>query len=112
VADVVGALIRLMETPEARGGVFNVGNDEEITILELAGRVRALTGGRSEIRRIPYGEAYAAGFEDMVRRVPDLTKARRLIGYRPTRGLEQILADILADYQARREGRYPLDQAP
>jgi len=97
VADVVGALIRLMETPEARGGVFNVGNDEEVTILDLAHRVRALTGAKSPIRLVPYGEAYTAGFEDMARRVPDLTRIGRLIGYRPTRNLDQILADVLAD---------------
>jgi UDP-glucose 4-epimerase len=97
VADVVGALVRLIGHPGARGDVFNIGNDEEITILQLAERVRALTGHRSPIRLIPYGEAYTAGFEDMARRVPDLTKVRRLIGYRPTRNLDQILADVLAD---------------
>ena len=97
VADVVGALIQLLESPAARGGVYNVGNDEEITILGLARRVAALTGGRSEIRMVPYSEAYTAGFEDMIRRVPDLAKVQRLIGYRPTRNLDQILADLLAD---------------
>ena len=97
VADVVGALIRLMEAPEARGGVFNIGNDEEVTILDLAHRVRALTGSRSPIRLVPYNEAYTAGFEDMTRRVPDLGKIRRLIGYRPTRDLDQILADVVAE---------------
>ena len=104
VADVVGALVRLMGRPEAAGQVFNVGNDEEITILELAERVRALTGGRSPIRLVPYGEAYTAGFEDMVRRVPDLTKIRRLIGYRPTRDLDQILADVLAELEKGETG--------
>src|SRR5262249_45079976 len=97
VADVVGALVKLMDDPGARGDVFNVGNDEEVTILELAQRVRALTGDRSPIRLVPYGEAYTAGFEDMVRRVPELTKLAHRIGYRPTRNLDQILADILAD---------------
>ncbi len=96
VSDVVGALIALMAHPKARGEVFNVGNDEEVTILALAQRVRALTGNKSPIRLVPYSEAYTAGFEDMIRRVPDLTKIRRLIGYRPTRNLDQILADILA----------------
>jgi UDP-glucose 4-epimerase len=99
VADVVGALIRLMEHPGARGEVFNLGNDEEVTILELAERVRSTTGSKSPIRLIPYSEAYTAGFEDMLRRVPDLAKVRRLIGYRPTRNLDQILADVLADQQ-------------
>jgi UDP-glucose 4-epimerase len=97
VADVVGALISLMAHPQARGEVFNIGNDEEVTILALAERVRSLTGNKSPIRLVPYSEAYTAGFEDMVRRVPDLAKTRKLIGYRPTRNLDQILADILAD---------------
>ena len=106
VADVVGALIRLMETPEARGGVFNVGNDEEVTILELAHRVRALTGSKSPIRLVPYNEAYTAGFEDMTRRVPDLGKIRRLIGYRPTRNLDQILADVLAEQRGQDDAKH------
>ena len=97
VADVVSALVRLIALPEAAGQVFNIGNDEEISILGLAERVRVLTGGRSRIRTIPYSEAYTVGFEDMVRRVPDLTKIRRLIGYAPTRNLDQILADVLAE---------------
>ncbi len=96
VLDVVGALVQLMKTPEARGAVFNVGNDQEVTILALAEKVRALTGCPAPIRRIPYSEAYAAGFEDMARRVPDLSRIRRVIGYRPTRGLDQILDDVLA----------------
>lgn len=100
VADVVDALSRLMGHPKARGEVFNVGNDEEITILDLAERVRVLTGGRSAIRTIPYGEAYTAGFEDMIRRVPDLAKIRRLIDYQPRFGLDRILADVLADLSA------------
>ncbi len=102
VSDVVGALVALMEEPKARGEVFNVGNAEEVTILGLAERVRVLTGSRSPIRLVPYGEAYVAGFEDMSRRVPDLTKARHLIGYRPTRGLDDILADVLAEQSASR----------
>ena len=102
VADVVGALIRLMDHPGARGDVFNVGNDEEITILHLAERVRALTGGRSPIRLVPYNEAYTAGFEDMQRRVPDLTRLRRLIDYRPARGLDRILEDVIEDQRTRK----------
>ena len=97
VLDVVGALVRLIGLPEAFGQVFNVGNDEEITILALAERVRILTGEKSPIRAIPYSEAYTAGFEDMVRRVPNLSKINRLIGYQPTRRLDRILADVLAD---------------
>ncbi len=97
VNDVVGALARLMAEPKAHGEVFNIGNDEEIAILPLAERVREATGGKSEIRQVPYAEAYTAGFEDMQRRVPDLTKIGRLIGYRPTRSLGQILGDVIAE---------------
>jgi UDP-glucose 4-epimerase len=97
VLDVVGALSRLIGLPEAAGQVFNVGNDQEISILALAERIRVATGGRSTIRKIPYSEAYTAGFEDMFRRVPDLTRIHRLIGYKPTRDLDRILADILAE---------------
>lgn len=98
VSDVVGALTRLIGHPDARGQVFNIGNDEEVTILQLAEKVRDLTGGKSTIRRIPYSEAYAAGFEDMARRVPDLSKIKKLLGYVPTHNLDQILADV-ADFQ-------------
>ena len=104
VHDVVGALVRLIGHPEAIGQVFNVGNNREITILDLARRILALTGSKSPIRTIPYGEAYTAGFEDMHRRVPDLTKIRRLIGYEPTRDLDQILSDVIADQTRRRSG--------
>jgi UDP-glucose 4-epimerase len=97
VDDVVGALIRLIGHPAAAGQVFNVGNDQEISILALAERIKALTGGRSPIRMIPYGEAYTAGFEDMFRRVPDLTKIHKLLGYKPAHDLDKILADILAE---------------
>jgi UDP-glucose 4-epimerase len=70
-------------------------------MLELAQRVKAATGGRSEIALIPYEEAYVEGFEDMRRRVPDLTKIQKAIGYRPKRGLDQILKDVIADLKAR-----------
>jgi UDP-glucose 4-epimerase len=102
VLDVVSALARLIGHPEAAGQVFNVGNDQEISIRALAERIRELTGERSTIRTIQYGEAYTAGFEDMLRRVPDLTKVRRLIGYQPTRNLDQILSDILAEQRRNR----------
>lgn len=102
VKDVVEALVRLIHHPEARGQVFNVGNDEEVSILGLAERIRGLTGGRSEIRTIPYDEAYTSGFEDMVRRVPSLEKLQRLIGYTPTRNLDTILADVRAEAERPR----------
>ncbi len=100
VADVVGALIGLMDSPSARGEVFNIGNDQETSILELARRVIEATGSTSTIKTIPYGEAYTAGFEDMVRRIPDLSKIKRTIDYRPSRGLDRILADIIAEQRA------------
>jgi UDP-glucose 4-epimerase len=96
VADVADALAKLLRTPAASGQVFNVGNDEEVSILALAERVRTLTGGRSPIRLVPFSEAYTAGFEDMTRRVPDLAKIGRLLGYRPSRNLDAILADVIA----------------
>jgi UDP-glucose 4-epimerase len=97
VHDVVGALAVLMETERAVGEIFNVGNDQETTILALAERVQELTESRSEIVHVPYSEAYEAGFEDMERRVPDLQKIREFIGYEPTRNLDQILGDVIAE---------------
>jgi UDP-glucose 4-epimerase len=104
VADVVGALVALLGEPAARGQVFNVGSSEEVTILALAERVRALVGSSSPIRLVPYREAYTEGFEDMMRRVPDLSRIGRLIGYRPTRGLDQILRDVIAEQRAGGDG--------
>jgi len=97
VGDVVDALIRLVQEPRAVGEVINIGNTEEITILDLARRVKALTDSSSEITHIPYDEAYEAGFEDMPRRVPDLTKIRNLIGWTPTVGLDEILQRVIAE---------------
>ncbi|MCS6912189.1 MAG: GDP-mannose 4,6-dehydratase [Myxococcales bacterium] len=100
VADVVRALIGLMDTPAAYGQVVNIGNTEEITILELARRVIEMTRSSSDIVFVPYEKAYEPGFEDMPRRVPDLSKVRNLIGWQPTIGLEQILRDVI-DYCRR-----------
>jgi UDP-glucose 4-epimerase len=97
VSDVVGALIKLMEHPAAVGEVFNVGSSEEITIRALAERVKALTGSNSELLCIPYEKAYGEGFEDMPRRVPDLDKIGKLIGYRPSKSLDEILRSVI-DY--------------
>ncbi len=99
VGDVVGALIKLVQEPRAVGEVFNIGNTEEISILELAQRVKGLTNSRSQIVRIPYDEAYEAGFEDMPRRVPDLTKIAQLVGYVPTVGLDEILEQIIEEHR-------------
>jgi UDP-glucose 4-epimerase len=95
-------LIQVMDHPDSVGQVFNIGSTEEVTIGELAEVVKRLTGSRSEIVLVPYIEAYETGFEDMHRRVPDLSKIGALIGYRPTHRLEQILQDVIASYQAGR----------
>lgn len=100
VADVVEGLARLIREPKALGQVFNLGNDQEISILDLAERVRRATGSRADIKHVPYSEAYTAGFEDMHRRVPDLAKARALIDYRPSRGLDRALADVIDEQRA------------
>jgi len=98
VSDVVEVLVKLAEHPDAVGQVLNIGNDhEEISILELAQRVKARTGSKSAIEMVPYDEAYEEGFEDMPRRVPDLTKIRRLLGYEPRVHLDEIL-DRVAQY--------------
>ncbi|MDI3337086.1 GDP-mannose 4,6-dehydratase [Defluviimonas aestuarii] len=102
VADVVEALVRLMATPSARGEVFNVGNDQEVTIRSLAEQVIAATGSRSEIQLVPYETVYPVGFEDMARRLPDVSKLERAIGFRPRRPLSEIIADIVAEKRAAR----------
>jgi UDP-glucose 4-epimerase len=96
VGDVVGALIALMDLPEAVGEVFNIGSGEEVTIGELAEMVKVQTGSSSDIIQVPYEQAYGAGFEDMPRRVPDITKVGRAVGYRPSIDLEQILESVIA----------------
>jgi UDP-glucose 4-epimerase len=105
VSDVVEALVKLAEHPGAVGQVLNIGNDrEEISILELAHRVKARTGSKSAIQMVPYDEAYEEGFEDMPRRVPDLTKIRTLLGYEPRVHLDEIL-DKVAEYFASDRAR-------
>jgi UDP-glucose 4-epimerase len=97
ISDVVGALIRLSEVKGAVGEVFNIGNDrEEITIMDLARRIQACAGSKSEIVLVPYDTAYEEGFEDMQRRVPDLAKIRSLIGYEPRVQLDEILERVIA----------------
>jgi UDP-glucose 4-epimerase len=99
VSDVVEQLVALAEEPRAVGEVFNVGNDrEEITIGDLARRVKARTGARSEIVLVPYDQAYEEGFEDMQRRVPDLAKLRALTGYVPKVHLDEILDRVIAHF--------------
>jgi UDP-glucose 4-epimerase len=101
VADVVGALIKLVNEPKAIGQVINLGNIQEITINQLAERVRALSGSKSPITLIPYDEAYESGFEDMPRRVPDLSKAEAMIGYKPKYSLEDILTQVIAYFRQK-----------
>ncbi len=100
VKDVVRAMADLMETDQAVGQVFNIGSTEEITILDLAHRVREACGSGSEIRLVPYEEAYEAGFEDMRRRIPDITKIEQLLGWLPTRTLDGVLEDVIESQRA------------
>jgi UDP-glucose 4-epimerase len=97
VGDVVGALLKLMVTPSAIGQVYNVGNVEEVTIRNLAERIKAATGSSSPIVTIPYDQAYEEGFEDMPRRVPDLTKIHAAIGYAPRVGLDEIIRLVVEE---------------
>jgi UDP-glucose 4-epimerase len=101
VLDVVEGLVKTLETPECFGNVINLGNDEEVSIKELADRACQQTGSRSNIRYVPYEQVYGDGFEDMQRRVPNLEKARRLIGYQPTRTLKDIINDVAAEFGTR-----------
>ena len=101
VSDIVGALARLVDCEEAIGGVFNIGNDEEITIAGLAEKVIQLSGSPSKIRLIPYDQAYAVGFEDMPRRLPDLSRIRATIGYEPRMDLNSIVRSVVEYYRGR-----------
>jgi UDP-glucose 4-epimerase len=96
VGDVVKAMIALIRHPKAHGEVFNIGHTNEISIYELAQLVKAMTESPSEIVFIPYGRAYEAEFEDMPRRLPDLTKIQQFIGYKPTLNLPDMLERIIA----------------
>jgi UDP-glucose 4-epimerase len=95
VKDVVGAMIKLMKEPAAEGEIFNVGNDKEVTINELAQRVKEMTGSHSEIEHIPYEKAYGPGFEDMERRCPNIEKIKSLIGFEPDYDLEGIIQSVI-----------------
>jgi len=95
VADVVGALVKLADTPGAVGEIVNLGGVEEIAIEHLAERVKTLLGSSSPIVRVPYAEAYGEGFEDMPRRVPNLSKIKNAISWQPTIALPQILTDVI-----------------
>lgn len=101
VGDVVAAVAELIVEPRAEGEIFNIGGEHEVSIGELADRVKSLTGSRSEIVHVPYDQAYEEGFEDMLRRVPDLTKLKALIGYKNSLGLDEILERVIAYERAR-----------
>ena len=94
VLDVVPAMVCVMEEEQAQGRVFNIGGTEEVSIGDLARRVIDLMGSESKIRFIPYDEAYEEGFEDMARRVPDITRISNLIGFAPSRTLDDIILDV------------------
>jgi UDP-glucose 4-epimerase len=100
VRDVARALAMLMEKEQAFGQVYNLGNDSEISIRDLARNVREICGSKSDIVCVPYDQAYEAGFEDMERRVPSLDKVHGLLGWRPSIGLPQILNDVVQHFQA------------
>lgn len=97
VKDVVTASVALMQHPQAEGDVFNIGSEEEISIEELAKKIKKATKSESEIVHIPYEKAYGAGFDDMRRRVPNISKIKKLIGFKPTFKLDDIIKDVI-DY--------------
>jgi len=102
VFDVIDAIIRLSQQPEAEGQVFNIGSNEEITIHELAEKVRARAGSQSEIRLIPYDDAYTSGFEDFRRRVPSLNRIKSITGWEPTTPLDDTIDQIITYYRETR----------
>jgi UDP-glucose 4-epimerase len=99
VGDVVRAMVALINEPKAIGQVFNIGNGEEITIGALAAKIKSMTGSRSEIVTIPYDQAYEAGFEDMPRRVPDISRIKALVGYAPTVHLDETLHRVIEHFR-------------
>lgn len=101
VGDVVGALIKLMDHPDSVGNVYNIGSSEEISIFQLAEKVKELTHSNSEIVLVPYDEAYEEGFEDMPRRVPDTSKINQLVGFKPEMMLDGILETVISYHRGR-----------
>ena len=100
VKDVVWALTKLMDEPEAEGDIFNVGNDHEVSILDLAQKVKEMTGSKSAIEYVSYEKAYGPGFEDMERRCPNIDRIKGLIDYKPAHDLEAIIQSVI-DYFKR-----------
>ena len=101
VGDAVSAITGLMRCPEAVGEVFNVGNGEEITIMDLAQKIKSMTASPSEIRKVSYESAYGEGFEDMEFRTPDISKINQFIGYRPTVNLDNILRRVVCYFEEK-----------
>src|SRR3954471_2232887 len=99
VGDVVKAMVALINEPRAIGHVFNIGNGKEISIGDLAVRIKQMTGSSSPIVEIPYERAYEAGFEDMPRRVPDIGRIQALVGYRPTVDLDETLTRVIEHFR-------------
>ena len=95
VGDVVAALVKLMDADDSVGEVFNIGSNQEISIFDLAKRVKELTSSESEIVFVPYDEAYEEGFEDMPRRIPDTSKVNKLVGFKPEKRLDEILQAVI-----------------
>jgi len=104
VSDVVGALMKLMDEPSAVGEVFNIGSNQEITMVDLAKKVKELTNSESEIMFVPYDEAYEEGFEDMPRRVPNISKVNQQIGFQPEMNLDGILKSVI-DFHSGQQAR-------
>ena len=96
VNDAVKALLLVMDSDKAIGEVFNIGNNQQISIIELAKKVIEITGSKSSIEKIAYEKAYPEGFEDMQRRVPDISKIKRVLGWAPKINLDQVIKDIAA----------------
>ena len=111
VGDVVRALADLARHPQAVGEVFNIGNTNEITMNALAELIKQMTGSESGITHIPYDQAYEQGFEDMPRRVPDISKIQRLIGYQPTVALEQILERVIAAFRDSEDREFATEKS-
>jgi UDP-glucose 4-epimerase len=101
VSDVVDCLLKLMHEKKAVGEVFNIGNPQEVTILKLAELVKAQTGSESPIEFVPYDKAYEAGFEDMPRRVPDIAKIHKLVGFQPTVQLGEIISRVVHYFRSQ-----------
>src|SRR5207244_5342817 len=100
VGDTIRALKSLMEAADHKGEIFNVGSQNRISVLDLADKIRALTGSASDVAFIPYDEVYGQGIEDMIHRIPSIDKVHGAIGWRPERSLDDILSDVVAHVHA------------